>query len=75
MVTIFPLFFYNIGVKHIPLGFSGIIFYLTPSFHFLTSIFILNENLNVSKLISFFIIWIAVGIFIFDKISEDRKII
>ena len=44
-VTIFPLFFFNKGIKFIPLGFAGVIFFLAPSLHFVTSIFILNENL------------------------------
>jgi len=73
-VTILPLFFFNMGVKYIPLGFAGVIFYLTPTFQFLTSIFILNENLNLPKLISFIIIWIAVAIFIFDIFIEEKKI-
>jgi len=73
-VTIFPLFFFNLGVKFIPLSFAGVIFYLTPTFHFLTSVFILNEPISISKLISFIIIWIAVIIFIFDLIKGEKKI-
>ena len=73
-VTIFPLFFFNIGIKYIPLGFVGVIFYLTPTFHFFTSIFLLNESLNIYKQISFIIIWIAIGIFLIDKYLEDRKL-
>jgi chloramphenicol-sensitive protein RarD len=74
VVTIFPLFFFNLGVKFIPLSFAGVIFYLAPTFHFLTSVFILNEPLATSKLISFVIIWIAVTIFIFDIIREEKKL-
>ena len=73
LVTIFPLFFFNRGLKFIPLGFAGVLFYLAPSFHFITSIFILNEKLNLHKLFSFIIIWIAVIIFIFDFFKEERK--
>ena len=73
-VTIFPLFFFNLGVKFIPLSFAGIIFYLTPTFHFLTSVFILNETLTIHKLISFVMIWVAVTIFIFDIFREEKKL-
>jgi len=73
-VTIFPLFFFNLGIKFIPLSFAGVIFYLVPTFHFLTSIFILNEPIAIPKLISFIMIWIAVMIFIFDIIKVERKI-
>jgi len=73
-VTVFPLFFFNLGVKFIPLGFAGVLFYLAPSFHFITSVFILNENINLNKFISFIIIWIAVIIFIIDVLKEEKKI-
>ena len=73
-VTVFPLFFFNTGVKYLPLGLAGVIFYLAPTFHFITSILIFKEELNNFKLISFFIIWIAVIIFIFDNLKQNRKI-
>ena len=63
IVTTLPYVFFNLGVKFIPLGFAGVIFYLAPSFHFITSVFILNENISLPKLISFIIIWIAVMLF------------
>ena len=74
-VTIFPLFFYNLGVKSIPLGLAGVIFYLAPTFHFVTSILIFKEELSNYKLIAFIIIWIAVIIFIYDKLKEEKKAI
>ena len=73
VVTIFPLFFFNMGVKYIPLGFAGVIFFLAPSLHFFTSIIILNEIITIQKLISFIIIWIAVCIFIIDVVKNEKK--
>ena len=73
-ITIFPLFFFNLGVRFIPLGFAGVLFFLTPTLHFLTSAFILNEDINTSKLISFIIIWVAVIIFIIDALREEKKV-
>lgn len=73
-VTIFPLFFFNLGVKSIPLSFAGVIFYLTPTFHFLTSIFILNEPISTPKLISFTLIWIALLIFIYDIFKGKKEL-
>ena len=72
VVTVFPLFFFNLGLKTIPLGLAGVLFYLAPSFHFITSVFILNENLNLNKLIAFIFIWIAVIVFIIDVIKKDK---
>ena len=74
IVTIFPLFFFNLGVKYIPLGFAGIIFYLAPTFHFITSVFILKESISMPKMISFIAIWVAILIFIFDIIKEEKKL-
>ena len=73
-VTVFPLFFFNLGVRFIPLGLAGVIFYIAPSFHFITSVFILNETISFPKLISFIIIWLAVFIFIADMINEEKKV-
>ncbi len=74
VVTIFPLFFFNLGLKKIPLGLTGVLFYLAPTFHFITSIFILNEKLEINKLIAFIIIWLAIIIFIYDVLTNENKI-
>ena len=71
-VTIFPLFFFNLGIKFIPLGFAGVIFFMAPTLHFVTSVFILNESISLAKLISFILIWIAVAIFITDVYKEEK---
>ena len=72
IVTIIPLFFFNLGLRHTTLGLAGVLFYIAPSFHFITSIFILNEYMEVQKLIAFVIIWIAVGIFIYDAVKSPK---
>ena len=71
-VTIFPLFFFNLGLKHIPLGLAGVLFYIAPSFHFITSVFILGEYMEVEKFLAFMIIWIGVIIFIYDAIKKNK---
>ena len=71
-VTIFPLFFFNLGIKYIPLGFAGVIFFMAPTLHFITSVYILNESISLPKLISFILIWIAVIIFIRDVYKEEK---
>ena len=72
IVTIIPLFFFNLGLRHTTLGLAGVLFYIAPSFHFITSIFILNEYMEVQKMIAFIIIWIAVGIFIYDAVLNSK---
>ncbi len=73
LVTIFPLFFFNLGLKYIQLGLAGVLFYLAPSFHFLTSVFILGEDIFFAKLISFIIIWIGIVLYIFDTVSNQSN--
>ena len=73
IITVFPLFFFNLGIRYITLGLAGVIFYIAPSFHFLTSILILNENVSINKLTAFIIIWIAIIIFIWDILKEEKK--
>ena len=72
IVTIIPLFFFNLGLKYTTLGLAGVLFYIAPSFHFITSVFILDEYLEVEKAAAFIIIWIGVGIFIYDAIRNSK---
>ena len=72
IVTIIPLFFFNLGLRYTTLGLAGVLFYIAPSFHFITSIFILGEYMEVQKFIAFVIIWIAVCIFIYDAVKNSK---
>ncbi|MBD1147601.1 EamA family transporter [Pelagibacterales bacterium SAG-MED31] len=72
IVTIIPLFFFNLGLRHTTLGLAGVLFYIAPSFHFITSVFILDEYMEVQKFIAFIVIWIAVFIFIYDAVNTSR---
>ena len=72
IVTIIPLFFFNLGLRYTTLSLAGVLFYIAPSFHFITSVYILGENLEFQKLIAFVIIWLGVAIFIFDVVRNSR---
>lgn len=72
VVTIIPLFFFNLGLRYTTLSLAGVLFYIAPSFHFITSVFILGENLANEKFIAFIIIWVGVSIFIYDVIRNSR---
>ena len=69
-VTIIPLFLFNLGLKYTTLGLTGVLFYIAPSFHFITSVYILEEYMEFQKLLVFIIIWIGVGIFIYDAVKN-----
>ena len=72
IVTIIPLFFFNLGLRYTTLSLAGVLFYIAPSFHFITSVFILGENLVNEKFIAFIIIWVGVCIFIYDVVRNSR---
>ena len=68
--TLIPLALYLFGSSLAGLGSSGMIFFLAPTGQFLLGFYYFEETLNVTKLISFIIIWIAVAIYISDLNNE-----
>ena len=69
LMTLVPLFLYTKGFGELGIGASGMIFFLTPTAQFFLGIYYFNETLDLHKLISFIIIWIAVIIYL----NELRK--
>ena len=70
-MTVIPLFLYVRGVELIGLGPTGMIFYITPTLQFLLGFYLYGETLNVQKLVSFFLIWIAVFIYLKDLYEKN----
>ena len=68
-MTLIPLFMYIKGFELIGIGPASMIFFLTPTSLFFLSIFYLDQSIDIKKLISFIIIWIAVLIYL----NELRK--
>ena len=68
-MTLIPLFMYIKGFELIGIGPASMIFFLTPTSQFFLSIFYLDQSIDIKKLISFIIIWIAVLIYL----NELRK--
>ncbi len=70
-MTVIPLFLYVKGVELSGLGPAGMIFYITPTLQFILGYFMFNEPLNSQKLVSFFLIWIAVFIYLKDLYEKN----
>jgi len=70
-MTVIPLFLYVKGVELCGLGPAGMIFYITPTLQFLLGYFLFNEPINFEKLLSFFLIWIAVFIYLKDLYAKN----
>jgi len=70
-MTVIPLFLYVRGVELCGLGPTGMIFYITPTFQFLLGYFLFDEPMYFEKLLSFFLIWIAVFIYLKDLYEKN----
>ena len=69
--TLIPLAFYLYGSDLAGLGASGMIFFLAPTGQFLLGFYYFGEALDINKLISFIIIWIAVAIYLRDLAKDN----
>ena len=69
--TLIPLGLYLYGSHLAGLGPSAMIFFLAPTGQFLLGFYYFGEALELNKLISFVIIWIAVAIYLRD-LAKDR---
>ena len=69
--TLIPLWFYLYGSSLAGLGPAAMIFFLAPTGQFLLGFYYFGEVLDLNKLISFIIIWIAVAIYLRD-LAKDK---
>tara|TARA_S200000501_G_C20714652_1_gene695644 strand:- start:43 stop:924 length:882 start_codon:yes stop_codon:yes gene_type:complete len=63
-MTVIPLFFYIKGFELSGLGPTGMIFFITPTCHFLLGFFYFNETFSITNFVSFAFIWIAVIVYL-----------
>ncbi len=69
--TLIPLGLYLYGSALAGLGPAAMIFFLAPTGQFLLGFYYFNEPLDLNKLISFVIIWIAVAIYLRDLAKDN----
>ena len=69
--TLIPLGLFLYGSSLAGLGPSAMIFFLAPTGQFLLGFYYFDEVLDLNKLISFIIIWIAVAIYLRD-LAKDK---
>ncbi|WP_321336186.1 EamA family transporter RarD [Breoghania sp.] len=70
VVTAVPLILFARGVQGLPLSTIGILQYLAPSLNFLLAIFVFDEKLDPSRLISFALIWVSLVVFTRDLLHR-----
>jgi chloramphenicol-sensitive protein RarD len=73
VITALPLLFFNLGARMIRLSTIGFLQYITPSCMFLLAVFLFGEPFAKAQLISFILIWTALGIYSTDSVLFYRK--
>jgi chloramphenicol-sensitive protein RarD len=73
IVTALPLLLFTKGARR--LRFSTIVFmqYIAPTCGFFIAIFLFEEPLSFTQLITFVVIWIALAIYSFDSVLQQRE--
>lgn len=72
-VTSLPLILFSAGARRLPMVMIGLMQYIAPSLHFVMAVFIWNEPLRPVTLLTFVIIWIALGIFTADSLIRWKR--
>ena len=68
-MTLLPLYLYTKGLHLVGIGPASMIFFATPTSQFLLGTLVYEETLDVHKLMSFILVWMAVFIYL----NELRK--
>lgn len=72
-LTAAALILFAASIKRIRYSTAGLLQYLSPSLVFLTAVFIFEERLDIWKLISFAIIWLALAIYSVSALRDERN--
>lgn len=73
LVTGLPLLFFTIGTKRSSLTTVGFMQYIAPSCSFLLAVFYYKEPFSFQKMITFVMIWAALGLYTLDSINQHRN--
>lgn len=72
VVTAVPLLLFALAARRMDYSALGFIQYLSPTIVFFLGLFVFNQPLAPAKLVSFVLIWIAVGVFVWDMLAQRR---
>lgn len=71
--TAVPLLLFAFAVQRLRLTTIGMLQYLAPSIQFLLAIFVLHEEINATRLLSFALIWLSLAIYSADSLMRTRR--
>jgi chloramphenicol-sensitive protein RarD len=73
VVTAVPLFWFGYAASHLRLVTLGFLQYLAPTISFFLGVFLYHEPFTRGHLITFGLIWIALGLFTFETVTRWRS--
>jgi chloramphenicol-sensitive protein RarD len=72
MATITPLLFFTAAASRIPLNMLGILQFIAPTGQFLLGILFFGEVINLTQVLSFSLIWIAISIYSISRLRPAK---
>ncbi len=73
VMTALSLMLFAASLRRLRYSTAGLLQYISPSLVFLTAVFIFREPLDMWKLASFAVIWMALAVFSFSAIRDERS--
>ena len=73
IVTICPLLLMGYGMSKVPLYMNAFLQYIGPTVSFFVAIILYNEPMSLERMVTFFLIWIALGLFIWDIYKQIKR--
>jgi chloramphenicol-sensitive protein RarD len=73
VMTASALMLFAASIRRIRYSTAGLLQYISPSLVFLTAVFVFGEHLDVWKLTSFLVIWLALAIYSVSAIRDERN--
>lgn len=72
VLTATALVLFALSIKLLRYSTAGMLQYISPTLVFLTAIFVFKEPMSALKLLSFVVLWVALAIYSWSAISEER---
>jgi chloramphenicol-sensitive protein RarD len=73
VITAFPLLMFGYAARNVTLATVGILQYIAPTLQFLLGILVYAEPFNLTRLIGFAVIWVAVVIYSAEGLITERQ--
>ena len=72
VLTALPLILFSAAAQRVNMATLGLLQYLNPTLQFFCAVVLFGEPLNTFQLVAFALIWIALAIYSFQSLSQER---